>query len=71
MKAVAVLSIIRSHCDFVRQKGSHQTFRNRQGESFTFSFGKGDEISGGLVRKILMVDVLLSEEQAMKEVGMK
>ena len=51
----------------VRQKGSHRRLRSSNGHpEIGFSFHDGATISGSLVRKILVADVGLSEEEARK-----
>ena len=51
----------------VRQKGSHRTLESDQGYArLLFAFHDGDTIAPGMVRKILMKDVALSDEEARK-----
>lgn len=71
MKAPELEKIVARHCEFVRQKnGSHRIYRNREGANFTFGFHSGETVGGGLVRKVLTADVLLTLADAMEEVGM-
>lgn len=50
----------------VRQKGSHRMLRSQAGyPPLTFSFHDGQTLPPGLVRKVLMKDVGLTEEEAM------
>lgn len=49
----------------VRQKGSHRRLRSERGyPEIGFSFHDGVTIPPGLVRKILVADVGLSEDEA-------
>jgi len=51
----------------VRCEGSHRTLRSRVGYGEVhFSFHDGTTIPPGLVKKILVKDVGLSEEEALK-----
>lgn len=52
----------------VRQKGSHTWFRSPiTGDAFLYGFHDNAEIPGGIVRRILVVDVGLTTEQARRE----
>lgn len=64
-----LLKIITQHCGKpLRTKGSHQTFHSPYTKkNFTFAPRKKD-FKSGLVRKILIQDIGLTEEQALKEV---
>lgn len=64
-----LLKIIKKHCgEPIRKNGSHQTFHSPYTKkNFTFAPRKKD-FKSGLVRKILIQDIGLTEEQALKEV---
>jgi len=49
----------------VRQVGSHRTMRAPGRPQLLLSFHDGQEIPGGMVRKILVKDVGLSEAEAL------
>lgn len=58
--------------EVVRQTGSHKSLRSTMGYGMlTFAFHKGQDIAPGLVRKILIKDVGISEEYALKLLGMR
>lgn len=51
--------------EIVRQKGSHRRLRSRNGHpDLGFSFHDGATIPAGLVRKVLVAEVGLSEDDA-------
>lgn len=51
--------------EIVRQRGSHRRLRSRNGHpDIGFSFHTSVTIPGGLVRKLLVGDVGLSEDEA-------
>lgn len=64
-----LLKIITKHCGKpLRTKGSHQTFHSpHTKKNFTFAKRKKD-FESALVRKILVQDLGLTVEQALKEV---
>lgn len=52
--------------DIARQRGSHRQLRSRNGyPPLTFAFRDGATIAPGLVRKILVKDVGLDEQEAL------
>lgn len=51
-----------------RGRGSHQTFRSRAGTPFTYAFHDRKEVTGSIVRRILVNDVGLSEDEALHAV---
>jgi predicted RNA binding protein YcfA (HicA-like mRNA interferase family) len=68
MRGAALDRIVRKLCgDPIRQKGSHRTFQGRNGQ-FTFAYHDGAEVSGSIVRRVLIVDIGLSPEEARNEV---
>ena len=50
----------------VRQSGSHRRMRSPSHPPLTFAFHDGATIPAGLVRKILVKDIGLDEEEARK-----
>lgn len=53
------------------QSGSHRKLRAEGLPSLTFAFHDGVEVPPGLVRKILLKDVGLTEAEAERLLGMK
>lgn len=51
--------------EVVRQRGSHRSLRASGRPPLTFSFAGGDDVPGGLVRKILVDQAGLDEQQAL------
>lgn len=69
MKAKRLLAVLeRQPLDYevVRQSGSHRRMRSPGHPPLTFAFHDGATIPAGLVRKILVKDVGLDEEEARK-----
>lgn len=70
LKAQQLLAILRREplgYEIVRQKGSHRRLRSRNGHpDVGFSFHDGITIPPGLVKKVLVADVGLSEDEARK-----
>ena len=69
MKARDLLAIItRAPLDYrvVRQKGSHRRLLSDSYPPLTFAFHDRRTLAPGLVRKILVRDVGLGEEEALK-----
>lgn len=75
-KGKTVRKIIERHCGSPvtnprgrkSGKGSHLKFKNpRTGRMIIFSYRDGDDIHSGIVRKFLMQDLQLTEEEARKE----
>ncbi len=52
----------------LRISGSHRTFQGRAGNHFVVAFHDSDNVTGNLVRKILLVDIGLTKQEARKEV---
>lgn len=52
--------------EVVRQSGSHRRMQSSDHPPLTFAFHDGATIPAGLVRKILVKDVGLDEEEAWK-----
>ena len=51
--------------EIVRQRGSHRRLRSRNGHpDLAFSFHSGVSMPPGAVRKVLVMDVGLSEDEA-------
>jgi predicted RNA binding protein YcfA (HicA-like mRNA interferase family) len=55
--------------NLARQSGSHRRFEAPDRPPFTFSYHKGATIPPGVVRKILLKDIGLSEDEAMRILG--
>lgn len=65
MKARRMRALLTKLCgEPVRREGSHARYKALEGPDFTFSKHDKDELSGGLVRSILVEDVGLSESEA-------
>lgn len=63
-----IKGIVEKHAEFLRSNGSHATYRsNKTGRNFTFPIRKKD-FKTGTVKKILVKDLGLTEEEALKEV---
>jgi predicted RNA binding protein YcfA (HicA-like mRNA interferase family) len=61
--------IIEKHCGKpLRQKGSHRRYKGRT-RRFTFAYHDGADVTGNNVRRILLEDVGLTEDEARKEVS--
>jgi predicted RNA binding protein YcfA (HicA-like mRNA interferase family) len=69
MRGAALARIIEKHCGQpIRQRGSHRRFQGRA-VKFTFTYHDGAEVSGNNVRRILLEDVGLDEDEAREEVS--
>lgn len=66
MRAKSLRNILVTLCGKPEaQRGSHAKFRSRDGERrFTFAYHDNKEVTGGVVRSILVDDVGLTLEQA-------
>lgn len=68
LKAQQLMAILQREplgYEIVRQRGSHRRLRSRNGHpDLGFSFHDGASIPGGLVRKVLVGEVGLSEDEA-------
>ncbi len=68
LKPQQLLAILRREplgYEILRQKGSHRRLRSRNGyPDLGFSFHDGTSIPPGLVKKVLVGDVGLSEDEA-------
>lgn len=68
IKATKLIALLRREplaYEIVRQKGSHRKLRSRNGHpDIGFSFHDGVTLPGGLVRKVLVGEVGLSEDEA-------
>ena len=61
-------SIVENHATLLRSNGSHATYRsNKTGRNFTFP-KRGKDYKSWTVKKILVKDLGLTEEEALKEV---
>lgn len=69
IKAKRLLAVLEKeplNYEVARQSGSHRRMRSPGHPPLTFAFHDGATIPGGLVRKILVRDVGLDEEEARK-----
>lgn len=69
MKARRLLAVLERQplgYEVVRQSGSHRRMQSSDHPPLTFAFHDGATIPAGLVRKILVRDVGLDEEEARK-----
>ena len=69
MKAKRLLAVLERQplgYEVVRQSGSHRRMQSPGHPPLTFAFHDGATIPAGLVRKILVKDVGLDEEEARK-----
>jgi predicted RNA binding protein YcfA (HicA-like mRNA interferase family) len=70
LKPQQLLAVLRREplgYEILRQKGSHRRLRSRNGHpDIGFSFHDGVTIPPGLVKKVLVGDVGLSEDEARK-----
>ncbi len=70
LKPQQLLAVLRREplgYEILRQKGSHRRLRSRNGHpDIGFSFHDGTTIPPGLVKKVLVGDVGLSEDEARK-----
>lgn len=67
MKARSILRVLERrplNYRVARSAGSHRRLKSADYPPFTFAFHDRDTISGGLMRRILVNDVGLSEAQA-------
>ncbi|MGN6371524.1 MAG: type II toxin-antitoxin system HicA family toxin [Solirubrobacteraceae bacterium] len=69
LKAPRLLSVLRRDplgYEIVRQRGSHRKLEAEGRPPLTFAFHDADTIPGGMVRKILVDQVGLDEDEARK-----
>lgn len=69
MKAQRLLAVLERQplgYEVVRQSGSHRRMQSPGRPPLTFAFHDGATVPSGLVRKILVKDIGLDEEQARK-----
>lgn len=73
MKASKLLRLLKSKLGYVvhSQKGSHRKMHASQRPDILFSYHEGVTVPPGVVRKILINDVGLSEAEAQQILGMK
>lgn len=72
-KASDVLALLRKKLGYeiYSQKGSHRKMRASQRPDILFSYHEGATVPPGVLRKILEVDVGLTEEEALAVLGRK
>lgn len=70
LKAAAMLTVLQGNLGYriVRQKGSHRRLEADGRPSLTFAFHPGDSLSPGVVRDILVKQVGLSQDEALRVV---
>lgn len=69
LKAAALLSILMReplNYQIVRQKGSHRILRTENRPQLLFSFHDGATVPPGVVRKYLVREIGLSEDEAIE-----
>ena len=69
LRGSRLVHIVEKHCGPpLRRSGSHRRYQGRQ-RKFTVAYHDNADISGSMVRRILMEDVGLTEAEARSEVG--
>jgi hypothetical protein len=68
MRGRKLAKIVEKHCEYLRSSGGHRRYRGRHKE-FTFAYHDGDDITGNMVRRVLIEDVGLTEAEARSEVS--
>jgi predicted RNA binding protein YcfA (HicA-like mRNA interferase family) len=73
MKAKKLFAILKADLGYevYSQRGSHRKMRAEGRNNILFSFHDNVEVPPGLVRKLLTSDVGLSEQDAIRVLGMK
>jgi predicted RNA binding protein YcfA (HicA-like mRNA interferase family) len=70
MSGSKLRALIERYCGSpLRQSGSHRRYQGLR-EAFTYGYHDGRTVSGPMVRRILVKDVGLKEEDARKAVGL-
>ncbi len=68
VRASDLIRVIERHCGPpIRQRGSHRRYKGKDDE-FTFAYHDGVEITGNMVRRVLVNDVGLTPQNARREV---
>jgi predicted RNA binding protein YcfA (HicA-like mRNA interferase family) len=70
LKAAAMLAVLTRELGYsiVRQKGSHRRLEVEGRPGLTFAFHDGESLSPGVVRDILVKQVGLSQDEALRVV---
>lgn len=69
VRAADLVRIIERHCGPpIRQRGSHRRYKGNDAE-FTFAYHDSVEITGNIVRRVLVSNVGLSAREARGEVS--
>ncbi|GAA1482580.1 hypothetical protein GCM10009624_30200 [Gordonia sinesedis] len=69
MRASELIRVIERHCGPpIRQRGSHRRYKGKDAE-FTFAYHDGVEVTGNMVRRVLVKDVGLTAHDARGEVS--
>lgn len=69
LRASDLVRIIERHCGPpTRQRGSHRRYKGKDAE-FTFAYHDNVEVSGNIVRRVLVSDVGMSAQDARREVS--
>lgn len=70
LKAAAMLAVLQGNLGYrtVRQKGSHRRLEADGRPPLTFAFHPGDSLSPGVVRDILVKQVGLTQDEALRVV---
>lgn len=69
MRGRMLRKIIEKHCGPPVRHGKHPTYRGLQGRLFQFGYHDQRDVTGDMVRRILVVDVGLDDVVARKEAG--
>lgn len=67
MRGRKLRQIIEKYCGAPVRHRSHRTYRGLDGRLFQFGYHDRREVTGGMVRRILLSDVGLDEATARKE----
>lgn len=69
MRGAKLARIVEKHCGaYIRRSGSHRRYKGRHKE-FTFSYHDRAEVSGNNVRRVLIEDIGLTDDEAREEVS--
>ncbi len=68
MRGRALRRIVEKHCGARIRKGKHPIYKGRT-KPFAFGYHDNDDVTGNMVRQVLIADIGLSEDEARREVG--
>lgn len=69
MRGRKLRQIIEKHCGPPIRHRKHPTYRGKKGKLFQFGYHDQRDVTGDMVRRILVVDVGLTVDVARKEAG--